>query len=435
METVSALDIRCSFCTKKRSQVQKIVMGPQVYICNECIALCSDIIAEELLSDQPTRRISREHRLATPSEIYEYLQEYVIGQEGAKRALAVAVYNHYKRIHELDNPVLSSRTLMATAGEPVELGKSNILVVGPTGSGKTYLAQTLAKKLDVPFALVDATSLTEAGYVGDDVENILLRLINAADGDISRAQRGIIYIDEIDKIARKNGENVSITRDVSGEGVQQALLKIIEGTVATVPPEGGRKHPTASNLEIDTSEILFIVGGAFDGLQERVASRTSSAAIGFGADIDARVSEDALDELMPEDLTHYGIIPELIGRLPVITVLHELGVDELRRILTEPKNALVKQYKHLLALDGVELLFEDAALEAIAAKAVERKVGARGLRSMMEYLLQPVMFELPDREDVTAVVITAECVLSGAEPTYVLQAPAPAPKTKRRKIA
>lgn len=303
-------------------------------------------------------------------------------------------------------------------------------MLGPTGCGKTYLASTLAKKLDVPFALVDATTLTEAGYVGDDVENILLRLINAADGDIAKAQRGIIYIDEIDKIARKGGENLSITRDVSGEGVQQALLKIIEGTVATVPPEGGRKHPAHANIEIDTSNILFIVAGAFDNIDDRIAARVGSGGIGFGAELGGSV-KNPLEQIMPDDLARYGIIPELIGRLPVISTLTELNEEELARVLTEPKNALLKQYRHLFALDGVDLIIDDAAVAAIARLASERKIGARGLRSMMEQILQPVMFEIPDRTDVTSIVIGEDTVLNGTEPRYVLQAPDPGTETTR----
>ena len=327
----------------------------------------------------------------------------------------MAVYNHYKRIHDLDNPVLTSRTLSATAGEHVELGKSNILMLGPTGCGKTYLASTLAKKLDVPFALVDATTLTEAGYVGDDVENILLRLINAADGDVAKAQRGIIYIDEIDKIARKGGENLS---------------KIIEGTVATVPPEGGRKHPSHANIEIDTSNILFIVAGAFDNIDDRIAARVGVGGIGFGAELGGAV-RDPLEQIMPEDLAHYGIIPELIGRLPVISTLSDLNEEELARVLTEPKNALLKQYRHLFALDGVELVLDDAAVAAIARLAAERGTGARGLRSMMEKILQPIMFEIPDRTDVVSIVIGEDTVLNGTKPHYVLQAPDPGKNTSR----
>ena len=421
--------MRCSFCKKTRAQVFKIVLGPNVSICDECVELCEEILAEERLKVK-TSAAAPAPQLATPREIYSYLNDYVIGQDAAKRTLAVAVYNHYKRIHDIDNPVLTSRILSATAGEQVELGKSNILMLGPTGCGKTYLAATLAKKLDVPFALVDATTLTEAGYVGDDVENILLRLINAADGDIAKAQRGIIYIDEIDKIARKGGENLSITRDVSGEGVQQALLKIIEGTVATVPPEGGRKHPAHANIEIDTSNILFIVAGAFDNIDDRIAARVGAGGIGFGAELGGSV-KNPLDQIMPEDLAHYGIIPELIGRLPVISTLSELNEEELARVLTEPKNALLKQYRHLFALDGVELIIDDAAIAAIARLAAERGTGARGLRSMMEQILQPVMFEIPDRTDVVSIVIGEDTVLNGAEPRYVLQAPDPGTETTR----
>ena len=395
--------MRCSFCSKTRTQVFKIVIGPHVSICDECIALCNEILHEERQKTKKpqTKKIKK---LATPREIYSYLHDYVIGQDSAKRTLAVAVYNHYKRIHDLNNPVLHSRTLSATAGESVDLGKSNILMIGPTGSGKTYLAQSLAKKLDVPFAIVDATTLTEAGYVGDDVENILLRLINAADGDVEKAQHG----------------------------VQQALLKIIEGTLATVPPEGGRKHPAHTNLEIETSNILFIVAGAFDGLEDRILARTDRTSIGFGAELTAAPDTDqTLSQIMPEDLTHYGIIPELIGRLPVISTLKELTTEELEQILTKPKNALLKQYKHLFALDGVELIFEDDALHAVAELAETRKTGARGLRSMMEGILQPIMFEVPDRQDVTTVVITEDTVRTGAEPVYVLEADEKSSKSAR----
>jgi len=402
--------MRCSFCKKTRAQVFKIVLGPNVSICDECVELCEEILADERLKANAPVAPASPKQLATPREIYNHLNDYVIGQDAAKRTLAVAVYNHYKRIHDLDNPVLTSRTLSATAGEQVELGKSNILMLGPTGCGKTYLAATLAKKLDV--------------------ENILLRLINAADGDVAKAQRGIIYIDEIDKIARKGGENLSITRDVSGEGVQQALLKIIEGTVATVPPEGGRKHPAHANIEIDTSNILFIVAGAFDNIDDRIAARVGAGGIGFGADLGGTV-RDPLEQIMPEDLAHYGIIPELIGRLPVISTLSELNEEELARVLTEPKNALLKQYRHLFALDGVELIIDDAAIAAIARLAAERGTGARGLRSMMEQILQPVMFEIPDRTDVVSIVIGEDTVLNGAEPRYVLQAPDPGTETTR----
>lgn len=416
----STAGVRCSFCDKPRTKARKVVIGPNVNICNECVVLCNDILEEELKREKAPQPKGG-NGLATPREIFAHLQDYVVGQEDAKRTLAVAVYNHYKRIQEADNPLLNSRTLAASLGDHIDLGKSNILMIGPTGCGKTYLAQSLAKKLNVPCALVDATTLTEAGYVGDDVENILLRLINAADGDVKKAERGIIYIDEIDKIARK-GENMSITRDVSGEGVQQALLKIIEGTVAGVPPEGGRKHPAQTNLEIDTSNILFIVAGAFDGLQERVEARSTSGNIGFGAELPNSKAGEYLSEVTPDDLAHYGLIPELIGRLPVVTTLEQLTEEELYRVLLEPKNALMKQYKHLFALDGVELMFEDEAVRMVAHRAVERKSGARGLRAMMESILQPIMFDIPDREDITAVVITEDVARGEGEPVYVLEA-------------
>ena len=407
--------LKCSFCGKTQEQVRKLVAGPGVYICDECIELCNEIIAEELGDDIDVGLKD----IPKPKEIRRILDQYVIGQDEAKKSLSVAVYNHYKRIHAGQGK-----------NEDVELRKSNVLMIGPTGSGKTLLAQTLARILNVPFAIADATSLTEAGYVGEDVENILLKLIQAADYDIEKAQRGIIYIDEIDKIARKGGENLSITRDVSGEGVQQALLKIIEGTVATVPPEGGRKHPAHANIEIDTSNILFIVAGAFDNIDDRIAARVGSGGIGFGAELGGTV-RDPLEQIMPEDLAHYGIIPELIGRLPVISTLSELNEEELARVLTEPKNALLKQYRHLFALDGVELIIDDAAIAAIARLAAERGTGARGLRSMMEQILQPVMFEIPDRTDVVSIVIGEDTVLNGAEPRYVLQAPDPGTETTR----
>lgn len=424
--------VRCSFCDKPRTPARKVVIGPNVNICNECVGLCNDILEEET-KRETAPKVRSQRTLATPREIFDHLQDYVVGQEDAKRTLAVAVYNHYKRIQESDNPLLSSRTLAASLGEQIDLGKSNILMIGPTGCGKTYLAQSLAKKLDVPCALVDATTLTEAGYVGDDVENILLRLINAADGDVKKAERGIIYIDEIDKIARK-GENMSITRDVSGEGVQQALLKIIEGTVAGVPPEGGRKHPTQTTLEIDTSHILFIVAGAFDGLQERVASRTAPAGIGFGAELETGKNTGSyLNDLTPDDLAHYGLIPELIGRLPVVTTLQQLTEEELYQVLTEPKNALMKQYKHLFALDGVDLMFEEEAIRIVAHRAAERNSGARGLRAMMESILLPIMFDIPDRDDITAVVITEAAARGEGEPAYVLEAIEKPAKPRTRK--
>lgn len=408
--------LKCSFCGKNQKQVRKLIAGPNIYICDECIELCNEILDEELAD---VKEIGTPQELATPREIFDHLQEYVVGQEPAKKALAVAVYNHYKRIRAMDSPVQEAQALLATEGEDIEIAKSNILLVGPTGSGKTYLAQTLAKKLDVPFAVADATSLTEAGYVGEDVENILLKLIQAADGDIEKAQRGIIYIDEIDKISRK-ADNPSITRDVSGEGVQQALLKILEGTVAAVPPQGGRKHPQQEFLHIDTSNILFIVAGAFAGLEEIVGGRVGKKGIGFGAPIEvASEQDDLMQKVMPEDLLKFGLIPEFIGRLPVLASLGKLREPELVRILVEPKNALVKQYKRMFALDGVDLILEDTALSAIAQLALSRDTGARGLRSIMEELLQSVMFDIPSRSDISAVVIDADVVLGAKEPVLV----------------
>lgn len=411
---------KCSFCGKNQRQVRKLIAGPNIYICDECIELCNEILEEELAE---VKDLGAVEELPIPREIFDHLQEYVIGQEAAKRALSVAVYNHYKRIRAQQNPALEAVEFLATEGEDIEIAKSNILLVGPTGSGKTYLAQTLAKKLNVPFAVADATSLTEAGYVGEDVENILLKLIQAADGDIEKAQRGIIYIDEIDKISRK-ADNPSITRDVSGEGVQQALLKILEGTEAAVPPQGGRKHPQQDFLKINTSNILFIVAGAFAGLEEIVGSRVGRKGIGFGASIDQAAKEsDILTKLMPEDLLKFGLIPEFIGRLPVLATLGKLTETDLQRVLTEPKNALVKQYKRMFALDGVELIFEDAAVAAIAREAVERDTGARGLRAIMESILQPVMFDVPSRDDVTTVIIDEAVVAGTKDPILVIEAP------------
>lgn len=411
---------KCSFCGKNQRQVRKLIAGPNIYICDECIELCNEILEEELAD---VKDLGAVEELPTPREIFDHMQEYVIGQEAAKRALSVAVYNHYKRIRAQQSPAFEAKELLATEGEDVEIAKSNILLVGPTGSGKTYLAQTLAKKLNVPFAVADATSLTEAGYVGEDVENILLKLIQAADGDIEKAQRGIIYIDEIDKISRK-ADNPSITRDVSGEGVQQALLKILEGTEAAVPPQGGRKHPQQDFLKINTANILFIVAGAFAGIEEIVGRRVGRKGIGFGASIDQAAKEsDILTKLMPEDLLKFGLIPEFIGRLPVLATLGKLTESDLKRILTEPKNALVKQYKRMFALDGVELIFEDAAVAAIARQAVERDTGARGLRSIMESILQPVMFDVPSRSDVTSVIIDEAVVAGEKDPILVLEAP------------
>ena len=424
--------VKCSFCGKTQENVRKIVAGPGVYICNECIGLCNEIIENEYYEDEnESYTLAGLEKIPSPREIKNILDQYVIGQDEAKKTLSVAVYNHYKRIAN-EEEMMSKHE---KSDDDVEIQKSNILLLGPTGCGKTLLASTLAKILNVPFAIADATTLTEAGYVGEDVENILLKLIQAADGDVEKAEKGIIYIDEIDKITRKS-ENPSITRDVSGEGVQQALLKIVEGTIASVPPQGGRKHPQQELIQINTSNILFICGGAFEGLENIIKDRMGKKAMGFGADIQSKKDIDrfkVFEQILPQDLLKFGMIPEFIGRLPIIATLKELNREALIKITTEPKNALVKQYKKLLEMDDVELIFEQEALEAIVDKAIERKTGARGLRSIIENIMRDIMFDIPSNEKIEQCIITKDTVLNNAGPK-IIENPNKVKKTKSESI-